>query len=137
MGRIMGIDFGLKRTGLSVTDPMRIIVSGLETLETKKLFDFLARYTEQEPVDEFVVGYPFMDETWGDPAFKKQLDQFIRQLRKMFPDKPVQLQDERYTTSEARDVIRQRGYKQKKRQDKRQLDQTSAILILQTYLGHI
>jgi putative Holliday junction resolvase len=137
MGRIMGIDYGVKRTGISVTDPGQIIVRGLETVDTEKLLPFLQNYLLREPVDMFVVGYPFLEGAWGNKAFKTKLDQFIGQLRKTFPDIPVKLQDERFSSSTARDIIRQSGKKKSDRADKRLLDQTSAVVILQEYLGHI
>ena len=133
----MGIDYGLQRTGLAVTDPLQIIVSGLETVETKNLMDFLDGYEKREPIDSFIVGYPFLDGAWGDSKFKKELDSFIEKLRKKFPGQPVHLQDERYSSFRAKEIILQSGRKKQDRRDKRLLDKTSAIVILQEYLGHI
>ena len=137
MGRIMGIDYGLQRTGLAVTDPLQIIVSGLETIDSKKLMDFLEDYGKKETIDSFIVGYPFLDGEWGDPKFKKELDSFIDKLRKKFPGQPVHLQDERFSSVRAKEIILQSGRKKQDRRDKRLLDKTSAIVILQEYLGHI
>lgn len=137
MGRIMGIDFGLKRTGVSVTDPLRIIVKGLETQPTEQLMSFILAYSKSEIVDAFVVGYPFLDGNWGNKNFREKLDNFILELKKAFPFNSVELHDERYTSIQAREIIHQRGLKKAKREDKALLDQTSAILILQEYLGHI
>ena len=133
----MGIDYGLKRTGLSVTDPSRIIVQGLDTQKTPDLIDFLIRYAQREVIDEFVVGYPFLDGAWGDKNFKIKLDAFIAELRKTFPVTEVKLFDERYSSMRAREIISQSGAKKKKRQSKEHMDKTSAIVILQEYLGHI
>jgi putative Holliday junction resolvase len=137
MGRIMGIDYGLKRTGISVTDPLKIIVSGLDTIETKVLMSFIMEYGRKEPIDEFVVGYPFLDGVWGNSTFKTSLDNFIQELKKNFPDHAVNLQDERMYSIRAKEIILQSGKKKHDRQDKRLLDKTSAIVILQEYLGHI
>jgi|SRR5690606_36081389 len=137
MGRILALDVGVKRTGIAVTDPARIIVSGLETLATTELFAFLERYLGNEPVDEFVVGYPFLDESWGDPAFQQFLDKTIRRLKKAFPNVPVSLQDERFSSFDAKSILHESGRTKKGRRDKGAVDRTSAILILQAYLGHI
>ena len=137
MGRILGLDIGKQRTGVAATDPARIIVTGLETQPTSKLFEFLSNYMARESVDIIVVGYPFLDEEWGDPAFRKFLDKTIADLRKRYPNIPVELQDERFTSVHARDILLQSGRRRKDRQDRAQIDRTSAILILQTYLGHI
>ena len=133
----MGIDFGMKRTGISVTDPNQIIVQGLETQETGTVLAFIISYAGREPVDEIVVGYPFVEGAWGDRRFKEKLDQFIADLKKAFVSIPVTLHDERNTSVHAREIISQSGLKKSKRQDKALLDKTSAILILQEYLGHI
>ena len=133
----MGIDFGVKRTGLSVTDPLQIIVQGLETQMTVGVMDFILEYSRKELIDTFVVGYPFLEGSWGDRNFKEKLDNFILKLKKQFPLTPVELHDERYTSMQAREIIHQRGLKKNKREDKSLLDQTSAVLILQEYLGHI
>jgi len=137
MGRIMGIDYGLRRTGISVTDPLQIIVQGLETRKTEDVMNFIIEYSGKELIDSFVVGYPFLDGNWGNKNFKSKLDEFILDLRKNFPSKKVDLHDERYTSMQAREIIHQRGLKKTKRHDKALLDQTSAVIILQEYLGHI
>ncbi len=137
MGRIMGFDFGLSRTGVSVTDPMRIIVTGLDTVETKDLILFIKEYAQKEQIDEFVVGYPFLEGEWGDSNFKTRLDKFIQELGKMFPGINVHLQDERFSSVRAKEIMLQGGKRKSQRRDKRLLDKTSAIVILQEYLGHI
>ena len=137
MGRIMGIDFGSKRTGISVTDPEQIIVQGLDTLETAEALDFIVRYAGREKLDEIVVGYPFVEGAWGDKKFKEKLDRFIADLKKAFPSIVVTLHDERNTSVQAREIMSRSGLSKRKREDKALLDRTSAILILQEYLGHI
>jgi putative holliday junction resolvase len=137
MGRIMGIDYGLRRTGLSVTDPLQIIVQGLETQQTVAVLDFIKTYVQREVIDVFIVGYPFLEGDWGDKRFKQKLDEFIQELKKSFPDKEVLLFDERYSSVRAKEIILQSGVKKKKRQSKELMDQTSAVVILQEYLGHI
>ena len=137
MGRIMGIDFGLKRTGLAVTDPLRIIVQGLETQKTEKVTDFIKEYVKKEAVDAFVVGYPFPEGAWGDRTFKEKLDLFVKELKTIYPNATVDLYDERFTSIRAKEIILQSGVNKKKRRNKELMDQTSAIVILQEYLGHI
>ena len=133
----MGIDFGMKRTGISVTDPNQIIVQGLDTKETDIVLDFIIGYGSRETLDEIVVGYPFVEGAWGDKKFKAKLDTFIEDLKKAFSEIPITLHDERNTSVMAREIISKSGYKKSKREDKAMLDRTSAILILQEYLGHI
>ncbi len=137
MSRIMGIDFGSKRTGISVTDPAQIIVQGLDTQETVGVLDFIVSYASREKLDEIVVGYPFVEGAWGDRRFKEKLDKFIADLRKAFPQIKVALHDERNTSVQAREIMSRSGLKKSQREDKALLDRTSAILILQEYLGHI
>ena len=133
----MGIDYGQKRTGISVTDPLQIIVQGLGTQKTEDLLLFIKTYAQKEPIETFVIGYPFLEGAWGDRKFKEKLDGFIVVLQKEFPGIPVKLHDERYSSVRAREIILQSGVNKKKRRDKELLDQTSAIVILQEYLGHI
>lgn len=137
MGRILGIDFGMKRTGLSVTDPLQIIVQGLETKETAQVLAWIIDYALREKVEAIVLGYPFLEGAWGDRKFKDKLDQFIVDLKKALPLVPLHLHDERYTSMQAREIMARSGLKKSKREDKALLDRTSAIVILQEYLGHI
>jgi len=137
MGRIMGIDFGLQRTGISVTDPNQIIVQGLETQKTSEVIKFIQDYLSLEQVDMFVIGYPFVEGSWGEKKFHQKLNEFINKLRKLYPSKEVHLHDERYSSMRAKEIIMQRGLGRKKSQSKELLDQTSAVIILQEYLGHI
>ncbi len=133
----MGIDYGLKRTGLSITDPLRIIVQGIETQKTENVLKFIKEYSQKELIEGFIVGYPFLDGPWGSKEFKVKLDAFISELKKFFPQTEVKLHDERYSSMRAREIIHQSGVKKSKRHSKEHMDRTSAIIILQEFLGHI
>ncbi len=136
MARIIGIDYGTKRTGIAVTDPLQIIVNGLTTVPTDEIFDFLKDYFEEEEVEKIVVGEPMHAD--GTPAQIAHLVVgFVRKLKKLYPDKEIVTHDERYTSVAAKAAILQSGAKQKKRRDKALVDKISATLILQDYLGHI
>ncbi|MCB0549624.1 MAG: Holliday junction resolvase RuvX [Phaeodactylibacter sp.] len=133
MARILAIDYGTKRTGLAVTDPLQIIANGLDTVATSELEDYLQRYLEQEEVEAIVVGEPFYPD--GNPAQIHHLVVgFVRRLKKLFPDIEVVTHDERFTSEEAKQIILQSGAKKKKRRDKGLVDKVSAVLILQDYL---
>jgi putative holliday junction resolvase len=133
MSRILAIDFGLKRTGIAVTDPLRIIASGLTTVSTTEAMDFLINYCKAEEVECFVVGLPMHHD--GNPAqIAPQADEFAAQLQKQFPDKPVLRFDERYTSKEASQIILQSGAKKSKRRDKALVDKVAAALILERYM---
>lgn len=133
MGRILAIDFGLKRTGIAVTDPLKIIASGLTTVPTAGVLDFLAKYCAEEEVESFVVGLPLHPD--GNPAqIAPQADAFAERLKKLFPGKAVVRQDERYTSNEAKRIILQSGIKKQKRRDKTLVDKIAAALILEQYM---
>jgi len=133
MSRILAIDFGLKRCGIAVTDPLRIIASGLTTVESKDLMDFLQNYCATEDVACFVVGLPLHHD--GNPAqIAPQADAFSERLQKQFPEKPVHRFDERYTSKEASRIILQSGAKKSKRRDKALVDKIAAALILEYYM---
>jgi putative holliday junction resolvase len=134
MSRILGIDYGTKRTGIAVTDPLQIIASGLTTVATQELFDFIEKYLKEEEVEAFVVGEPLYPD--GNPAqIAPHVKGFVNKLRKLYPDLPVHMQDERYTSEAAKQVILQSGANRKKRQDKALIDKVSAALILEDYLN--
>ena len=136
MARILAIDYGTKRTGLAVTDPLQIIANGLDTVATQELEEYLKRYMDQEEVETIVVGEPFYPD--GNPAqIHPQVIVFVRKMKKLFPDIEVVTHDERYTSEEAKQVILQSGAKKKKRRDKSLVDKVSAVLILQDYLETI
>jgi putative Holliday junction resolvase len=133
MARIMGIDYGTKRTGIAVTDPLQLIASGLETVATDEVFDFLKEYLEKEEVELIVVGEPLHAD--GNPAQIAHLVVgFVRKLRKQFPFIEVVTWDERFTSEEAKQIIRESGAGKKKRRDKSLVDRISAALILEDYL---
>ena len=133
MGRVLAIDHGRKRTGLAVTDPLRIIASALDTVPTAEVIAYLKAYLAREEVDGFVVGLPMgldgrpTDATAGVEAF-------LKQLRKAFPGKWVETVDERFTSSLAKQAVLQSGIGRKARRDKAQLDRISATIILQDWL---
>lgn len=133
MGRILAIDYGLKRTGIAVTDPLKIIASALTTVPTVELFDFLKKYCAGEDVERFVVGLPLHPD--GNPAqIAPAVDGFVEELRKLFPEKPVMRQDERFTSNDAKKIILQSGIKKQKRRDKTLVDKIAAALILEQHM---
>lgn len=133
MGRILAIDFGLKRTGIAVTDPLKIIASGLTTVPTAEALDFLKKYCAEEEVECFVVGLPLHAD--GNPAqVAPQADAFVERLNKLFPEKPVFRQDERFTSNEAKRIILESGTKKQKRRDKSLVDKIAAALILEYFM---
>ena len=133
MGRIVAIDYGHKRSGIAVTDELRIIATGLEAVPTAGLLDFLKRYVASNTVDCFVIGEPRqMDNTPSESV--RFIDPFIRKLRSAFPSIPVERVDERFTSMIATRAIRDSGVRKKTRQDKSLVDLVSATLILQSYL---
>jgi len=133
MGRIIGIDFGIKRIGLAVTDPLHMFASPLATVNSAEFDDFLKNYLKTEEIDAFVVGYPVqMNNTPSEIV--KYLDPFIRRLERSFPGKPVYRADERFTSRIAFRAMIDGGVKKKGRQDKAMIDRISASLILQSFL---
>lgn len=133
MSRILAIDFGLKRTGIAVTDPLKIIASALATVPTPEALDFLKKYCAGEAVEGFVVGLPLHPD--GNPAqIAPQADAFVRELEKAFPGIPVARQDERYTSGDAQKIILASGAKKQKRRDKALVDKVAAALILEQYM---
>ena len=133
VSRILAIDFGLKRTGVAVTDPLRIIASALTTVPTAEVLDFLKKYCASEDVACFVVGLPLHPD--GNPAqIAPQADAFAERLRQIFPEKEVVRQDERYTSNQAKEIILQSGIKKQKRRDKSLVDRIAAALILEQYM---
>lgn len=133
MGRILAIDYGLKRTGIAVTDPLKIIASGLTTVPTGEALDYLKKYCATEEVECFVVGLPLHPD--GNPAqIAPQANVFAERLQKLFPEKPVVRQDERNTSNDAKKIILQSGVKKQKRRDKTLVDKIAAALILEQYM---
>lgn len=133
MGRILAIDYGGVRTGLAVTDPSRIIVSPLETVQTTVLTPYLKDYIPKNKVDQIVVGYPVNPEGHENPIVK-QIFLFTDNLKKVFPDIPLDFYDEQYTSRDAMNVMLSAGVKKKKRQEKGNTDKLAAALILQGWM---
>ena len=133
MGRILALDYGTKRTGIAVTDPLRIIATALETVPTDTLLKFLQAYLQKEPVDEFVVGMPKTLRN-EDSEIAPLVRAFVEELKKMFPDKLIHLADERFTSSMAQRAMIEGGMKKKDRQLKGNVDKISATIILQSFL---
>lgn len=136
MGRIVAIDYGLKRTGIAVSDPLRIIATPLETVDTATLLPFLARYAGQETVDEFVVGMPktLLNQ---DSEIAPHVRKFVEELKKTFPEKTIHLADERFTSTMAQRALIEGGMKKKDRQVKGNVDKISATIILQSFMTRI
>ncbi len=133
MGRVVAIDFGQKRAGIAVTDPLKIIANGLDTVPAAKCIEFLKAYCEKEQVEAFVVGYAKqMDNTDSDSM--RYIKPFVGRLQNQFPNIPVHYVDERFTSVMAQRAMIDGGLKKKKRQDKALVDTISATIILQSYL---
>lgn len=129
----MALDYGAKRTGIAVTDPLGIIASPLDTVPSHTLFDFLKDYFIKEQVSEVVIGMP--KNTDGSPTDATPLVQAaVNRFRKLFPEKPLFLHDERFTSKMALDAMIAGGTKKKDRQNKGNIDKISAAIILQSYL---
>ncbi len=133
MGRILAIDYGKKRTGIAVTDELQIIASGLTTVDTKELLPFLIDYTTKERVELFVIGEPKQMNNTPSESEVLIVD-FIKKLKKKFPETPVERVDERFTSKMAFQTMIDSGLKKKQRQNKALVDEISATLILQNYL---
>lgn len=133
MSRILAIDYGRKRTGIAVSDPLQIIASGLTTVPTHQLMDFLLNYIKQEQVECIIIGHPKQLNN-EDSENMKNIVPFINRLKKILPDMPVQLVDERFTSVLAHQTILAGGLKKKDRQNKALVDEISATIILQSYL---
>ena len=133
MSRILAIDYGRKRTGIAVTDPMQIIANGLTTLPTHKLVDFLLDYVGREKVELIVVGHPKQMNN-EDSESMRYIVPFLNRLKKVLPEIPVELVDERFTSVLAHQAMIDGGLKKKARQNKALVDEISATIILQSYL---
>ena len=132
--RLLAIDYGTKRTGIAVTDPLQIIASGLCTVETSTLLAFLKQYTAEEAVEAFVIGQPKRLNN-EDSSVETHIQQFITQLQKEFPSIPIHRQDERFTSKLAFQTMIDSGLKKKQRQNKALIDEISATIILQEFLS--
>lgn len=135
MARILSIDYGAKRTGLAVTDPMQIIASGLTAVDTKDLVPFLKKYLAGESVELILIGEP---KNWDDSDTHATplVRALIKKIQKEFPHIPVQTVDERYTSKMATQAMLDMGLKKKQRQNKKNVDEIAATIMLQEYLNN-
>lgn len=136
MARILSIDYGKKRTGIAVTDPLQMIANGLTTVDTAQLFDFIADYLSKEQVERIVVGYP-KQANGEDSENMKRITPFVNRLRKLYPTITIELYDERFTSVLAHRAILDSGISRKARQDKALVDKISATIILQDYMENL
>ncbi|MBC7921950.1 MAG: Holliday junction resolvase RuvX [Ferruginibacter sp.] len=133
MGRIVAIDYGSKRVGLAVTDPLQIIATALDTVHAKDVLAYLKQYESNEEIEAFVVGMPKrLDNT--DTNATPLVKSFVKNLQKNFPATPVHLHDERFTSAMARQTMIDGGMKKKDRRNKANVDKISATIILQSFL---
>jgi len=133
LARILSIDYGQKRTGLAVTDPLQIIAGGLATVSTSGLFDWLKAYLAKESVERIIIGEP--KQTNGQPSENlARVQQFVNRWKKAFPEVPIEYYDERFTSVLAHQAMIDGGLKKKARQDKGLVDEISATIILEDYL---
>lgn len=136
MGRILSIDYGIKKCGLAVTDPLQIIVNPLKTVKTSSLLSFLKQYLEEEKVEKIVFGMPsHLD---GNPTYLvEEINRFANELKSLKPDLLIDFQNENFSSQQAKEIILKSGLTRKQRQDKSRVDKISAVIILQRYLKHI
>ena len=133
MARILSIDYGKKRTGIAVTDPLQIIANGLATVSTSELLSYLKDYLSREQVERIIIGRPM--QTNGQPSENLQrVEQFVNRWKKEMPDVPVEDVDERFTSVLAHQAMIDGGLRKKARQDKALVDKISATIILEDYL---
>lgn len=133
MARIVSIDYGKKRTGLAVTDPLQLIASGLATVSTSELFEYLTQYVAKESVERIVIGEPRQPN--GQPSENlARVQQFVNRWRKAMPQIPIEYYDERFTSVLAHQAMLLGGLKKKARQDKALVDEISATIILEDYM---
>jgi len=136
MSRIMAVDFGRKRTGLAVTDPLQMIANGLETVATFSIWEYLESYMTREKVETIVVGYP--RNLNNQPSESVQyINPFIRKLKKKYPEVNVTTMDERFTSKLAMQAMIDGGMKKSDRRNKAMVDKLSAVIILQSYLEQL
>jgi len=133
LARILSIDYGRKRTGLAVTDPLQIIAGGLATVATSELFEWLQAYIARESVERIVIGEPRQPN--GQPSENlARVQQFVNRWRKAVPEVPIEYYDERFTSVLAHQAMLEGGLKKKDRQNKALVDEISATIILQDYM---
>jgi putative Holliday junction resolvase len=135
MPRILCLDYGLKRTGIAVTDPLQIIATGLTTVDSNELIPFLKKYFSQESVELIVIGEP---KNWDDSDTHATplVHKIIKKLEKEFPEIPIKKIDERFTSKMAKQAMIEMGMKKKDRRNKRNVDEIAATIMLQEYMGN-
>ena len=133
MGRILALDYGTKRVGVAVTDPLQILANGLTTIPTNDIWKFLEEYFKKETVDCLVIGYPIQTTGVGSDSLRV-INPFIKKFLKVFPNIPINQADERYTSKMAHQAMIDGGLKKKDRQNKALVDTISATIILQGFL---
>ncbi len=136
MGRILCIDYGLKRCGIAVTDPLQILARGLDTIKTSEILSFLENYFQDEQVDAVVIGRPAHNDG-KETSLTPVIEKFIIEFEKKFKGIQVSREDERFTSVEAKEIILKSGVNRKKRQDKGLIDRVSAVVILEHYMRRI
>lgn len=135
MGRILALDYGKKRTGIAVTDPLKIIATGIQTINTENLFEFLSDYIKKETIEKIIIGLPMnLDGTPTDITAAVQ--HCIRRLKNTFPAIPIIPVDERYSSKMASKAMLEMGMKKKDRQEKSNIDLVAATMMLQDYLAN-
>lgn len=132
----MAIDFGTKRTGIAVTDPLKIIATGLNTIETKDVLNFIETYTKKENIECFIVGEPKTVKNL-DSLIAPKVNDFIKKLNTKFPSIPINRMDERFTSKIAQQTMLLGGLKKKDRQNKATVDMISATILLQDYMSSL
>jgi len=133
MGRVLALDIGRKRTGIAVTDPLRIIANGINTIPTHTVIEFLSEYLGKESVDTIVIGYPRQMNNQLSEAVT-YIQPVINRIKKVFPNMIIELVDERFTSKIAFQTMIDGGVKKKDRQNKALVDTISATIILQSYM---
>lgn len=134
MGRILALDYGRKRTGIAVSDPLKIIATALDTVDSNELIGYLKKYIAAEPVEAILIGYPLnMDGTPTDAT--PLVEKFIKKFGNVFPDMPVITTDERMTSKMASREISGMGLKKKDREKKELIDAVAAVMLLQEHMG--
>lgn len=136
MGRILAIDYGQKRCGVAVTDPLRIAANGLPTVEAGKLLDFLTDYCSREQVDKIIVGYP-RTLAGEDSDSMRYIRPFLGRLKKLMPDMEIEMFDERFTSSIAHREMLAGGFRKSQRREKGRTDEMAAVILLTDWLNKL
>ncbi|WP_423127797.1 Holliday junction resolvase RuvX [Gaoshiqia sp. Z1-71] len=133
MGRILAIDYGKKRVGLAVTDPMKMIAGKLTTVPSHQIFDFLKEYFQKEDIEKIIIGYPLQMNNEASQSVL-YINPFLKRFQKLYPDMPIEQVDERFTSKMAFQTMIDAGLKKKDRKNKGMIDAVSATILLQSYM---